>query len=295
MKSVLTTLFILFFITFSTIAFAQSFKIDSIIKGSDFDEFSNSSRDYFEGLIDVMSEFTITIDEGDLAIVSMEKSDWKLMFRFYRSANMLKMSQEDYRKTNEFYCTSDIINEINYIEMSVERISQEISSGEMSFYPEKGLYKSIFTVKFSLKNELYRLRQIELARQRKATGEEHLYKEKKEMQTTQYDNHKMNTSNIEKKNQDSGLVFGIAYHLAGRSSLSLPKPKYPGYNEGIVVVKITVDKLGKVTNAEPGARGTNLMDEKYWEAVKEAAYKAKFNTDEAAPAFQIGTIAYTIY
>jgi hypothetical protein len=79
----------------------------------------------------------------------MDKSNWKLLFRFYRTANRLKMSQEDYLKVNEFNSNSDIINGVNYIEMSVERVSGEISSGEMRFYPEEGLSKSIFTVNFS--------------------------------------------------------------------------------------------------------------------------------------------------
>lgn len=88
--------------------------------------------------------------------------------------------------------------------------------------------------------------------------------------------------------QDSG----ISYSLAGRSAKSLPKPQYPGNDEGIVVVKVTVDKYGKVTAAEPGVRGTNIMNQQFWNEAKQAALKAKFNIDENAPKFQQGTISY---
>lgn len=85
---------------------------------------------------------------------------------------------------------------------------------------------------------------------------------------------------------------GTSFSLDGRSASSLPKPKYPGDDEGIVVVKITVDKNGTVTAAEPGARGTTIMEQQFWAEAKQAALKAKFNADSNAPAFQQGTITY---
>lgn len=85
---------------------------------------------------------------------------------------------------------------------------------------------------------------------------------------------------------------GISYSLSGRSAKSLPKPRYPGNDEGIVVVKVTVDKYGTVTAAEPGGRGTTIMNQQFWNEAKQAALKAKFNVDENAPAFQQGTISY---
>jgi len=85
---------------------------------------------------------------------------------------------------------------------------------------------------------------------------------------------------------------GTSFNLDGRSSTSLPKPNYPGDDEGVVVVKITVDKNGNVTAAEPGAKGTTIMEQQFWAEAKQAALKAKFNTDNNAPAFQQGTITY---
>ncbi len=85
---------------------------------------------------------------------------------------------------------------------------------------------------------------------------------------------------------------GISYSLAGRSALSTPKPNYPGREEGTVVVKITVDKNGTVTMAEPGQRGTTTMNTDLHDAAKRAALQAKFNINNDAPAFQTGTITY---
>lgn len=87
--------------------------------------------------------------------------------------------------------------------------------------------------------------------------------------------------------------IGNSVDLEGRSlRQALPKPNYPGNDEGIVIVKITVDKNGNVTAAEPGFRGTTIMNQQFWSEAKQAALKAKFNADNNAAAFQQGTITY---
>ncbi|WP_319479727.1 SH3 domain-containing protein [uncultured Draconibacterium sp.] len=91
---------------------------------------------------------------------------------------------------------------------------------------------------------------------------------------------------------NQGTGAGISFDLGGRSAISLPKPDYPGNDAGIVVVKVIVDKNGKVTSAEPGARGTTIANKAFWDEAKQAALKAKFNIDQDAPAFQQGTISY---
>jgi colicin import membrane protein len=85
---------------------------------------------------------------------------------------------------------------------------------------------------------------------------------------------------------------GISHSIEGRDALLLPKPVYPGNEEGVVVVRVTVDKNGNVTAAEPGARGTTISDPRFYAEARQAALKAKFNRDENAPAFQQGTISY---
>lgn len=87
---------------------------------------------------------------------------------------------------------------------------------------------------------------------------------------------------------------GISFSLSGRSALSLPKPQYPGDDAGVVVVKVTVDRTGRVTSAEAGVRGTTIMDKSFWNEARQAALKARFNeaSSNDAPAFQQGTISY---
>lgn len=83
-----------------------------------------------------------------------------------------------------------------------------------------------------------------------------------------------------------------AYNLSGRIVVSLPKPGYPVNDEGNVVVKINVDKNGKVVNAEPGVEGTTTSNTILWSESKKAALKAIFNIDENASDLQQGTITY---
>jgi TonB family protein len=91
----------------------------------------------------------------------------------------------------------------------------------------------------------------------------------------------------------NGGGSGNTFNLSGRSLRGgLPKPDFPGNEEGTVVVEITVDKYGKVTQAVPGVKGSNTMNSSLLAAAKKAALSARFNTDENAPAFQKGTITY---
>lgn len=89
-----------------------------------------------------------------------------------------------------------------------------------------------------------------------------------------------------------GTGNGPSYSLAGRTARSLPKPAYPGNEGGIVVVEVTVDKLGKVAAVRAGIFGSTSSDADLLEAATKAARAAKFNVDDNAPAFQKGTITY---
>jgi len=94
------------------------------------------------------------------------------------------------------------------------------------------------------------------------------------------------------KQYGTGGGEGISYNLSGRSARSLPKPNYPGNEEGVVVVQITVDKYGKVTDAKAGVKGTSTNNQGLWEAARKAAISTTFNQNLDAPAFQAGTITY---
>ena len=60
---------------------------------------------------------------------------------------------------------------------------------------------------------------------------------------------------------------------------------------GTVVVEITVNAAGKVTNAEVRLRGTNVVDSKLRSAALQAARKTRFNAVGGVPD-QKGTITY---
>jgi colicin import membrane protein len=97
---------------------------------------------------------------------------------------------------------------------------------------------------------------------------------------------------IKRYGPGGGTGNNMPYNLSGRQLRSMPKPAYPGNEGGIVVVEVTVDKLGKVSAARAGIFGSTSSDPDLLEAATKAARAAKFNVDDNAPAFQKGTITY---
>ena len=85
---------------------------------------------------------------------------------------------------------------------------------------------------------------------------------------------------------------GINFSLAGRNPVSLPKPEYNAQVSGTIVVRIRVNRDGKVISAEPGVKGSNILDETLLEAARKAALKARFNSKSDAAYTQAGTITY---
>ncbi|MEE9409148.1 MAG: energy transducer TonB [Polaribacter sp.] len=91
---------------------------------------------------------------------------------------------------------------------------------------------------------------------------------------------------------NTGNGSGGNYNLAGRKALSKPKEQPDCQEEGIVVVRITVDKNGRVIRATPGVKGTTNSAPCLFKPAKEAALKTKWNSDKDAPKVQTGTIIY---
>jgi len=89
-----------------------------------------------------------------------------------------------------------------------------------------------------------------------------------------------------------GSGGGPSFSLKGRSSKSLPKPNYDSKEQGTVVVKIWVNNNGEVTRVEAGQRGTTTSDRALWKQAENAAMRARFSPDAAAPEDQTGTITY---
>lgn len=89
-----------------------------------------------------------------------------------------------------------------------------------------------------------------------------------------------------------GTGGGGDYQLGNRKPLSRPKPNYICNEEGLVVVRIEVDKNGNVINAEAGVKGSTNTASCLLSQAKEAALKTKWQPDSNAPSKQIGTIKY---
>ena len=87
------------------------------------------------------------------------------------------------------------------------------------------------------------------------------------------------------------------YMLGGRQALSKPKPEYQCDAEGRVVVKIYVDRQGKVTRAIPGEKvpsgpATTTTSSCLFDKARAAAMRTTWQGDADAPATQIGYIIY---
>ena len=107
-------------------------------------------------------------------------------------------------------------------------------------------------------------------------------------------------SNAENGNAYSGSATArqvssyssAGWSLKGRSAMALPTPSSESNKEGKIIVKIWVDRSGKVLKAEAPEKGSTISDVTFVNKAKEAAKKAKFNADYNATETQVGTITY---
>ncbi|WP_298479544.1 energy transducer TonB [uncultured Maribacter sp.] len=80
------------------------------------------------------------------------------------------------------------------------------------------------------------------------------------------------------------------YGLNGRSLVNKGKVAQECNEAGRVVVKIIVDRNGKVISATPGVRGTTNNNPCLLEPAKRTAFKHKWNLDSKAPSQQVGFV-----
>jgi TonB family protein len=88
-----------------------------------------------------------------------------------------------------------------------------------------------------------------------------------------------------------GGTGNISFSLGDRGATALPYPPYDYQGEGKVVVEVTVDQSGRVTNARSGVVGSTTQDEYLLRVAREAALKARFDSRPNTP-IQKGTITY---
>ncbi|MCK0160698.1 energy transducer TonB [Allomuricauda sp. F6463D] len=80
------------------------------------------------------------------------------------------------------------------------------------------------------------------------------------------------------------------YGLSGRSLANQGKVQQECNEEGRVVVRITVDRSGKVINAQAGVKGTTNTAACLLEPARKTAMLHRWNPDSNAPAQQIGFV-----
>lgn len=82
------------------------------------------------------------------------------------------------------------------------------------------------------------------------------------------------------------------FQLGSRKALSRPSPLYNCEGDGVVVVKVYVDRGGVVRRVEGGQKGSTTLDACLIKGAEEAALKTRWEGDPAATELQIGTIRY---
>jgi hypothetical protein len=82
------------------------------------------------------------------------------------------------------------------------------------------------------------------------------------------------------------------YQLGNRSALERPKPRYDCEGDGVVVVKVYVDRSGVVRRVEGGQKGSTTNDACLIKRAEEAALKTRWQGDASALELQVGTIRY---
>lgn len=88
-----------------------------------------------------------------------------------------------------------------------------------------------------------------------------------------------------------GAGKGFGYDLSGRQLEVRPQLVTNNPVQGQIVVGITVDQDGNVTEAVPGVRGSTITDASLYVLVKNAAMKVKFNKSADTPE-QNGTVTF---
>ena len=97
---------------------------------------------------------------------------------------------------------------------------------------------------------------------------------------------------LEEKPEPFKGPTNIFYDLEFRYHTRLPVPVYQCEGNGIIQVKIAVDQMGRVVQAEVEKPGDDFNEICLAEAARKAALRSQFNGDFGAPVRQQGTITY---
>ncbi len=90
----------------------------------------------------------------------------------------------------------------------------------------------------------------------------------------------------------TGNGDGVGFDLKGRSLARKPDVTDNSRETGKVIVNITVDRTGKVTKAEVGAKGTTTLAPALLEKAKRGALDTRFSPKPDGPEEQFGTMTF---
>ena len=182
---------------------------------------------------------------------------------------------------------------INEIEKKIKEtvIEPEIIEEEVEVVNENNEEKeSEETIESEIKNEVIEDKQ-------QAIDPKAIFSKKNKKENS-FDESKIelgSESNVNNENIDgyeSGSD-GISFSLDGRKVSLRILPDYDVQDEGIVVVLITVNRNGIVTNAITGSKGTTTFNKNLLLKAKQAALKTRFSVNNNAPISQQGKIIYS--
>ncbi|TSA49885.1 MAG: hypothetical protein D4R43_03195 [Sphingobacteriales bacterium] len=89
-----------------------------------------------------------------------------------------------------------------------------------------------------------------------------------------------------------GYGKGISYNLTGRKMIKEPSLKNNSNESGIVVVKIKVNKQGKVISVDGPAQGSTTTSTYLLNLAKQASMAAQFDLNSSSMDEQFGAITY---
>lgn len=103
--------------------------------------------------------------------------------------------------------------------------------------------------------------------------------------------------NSDNRTGTGGSGGGGDYMLGGRAATQRPRPEYDCTDEGTVVVKVYVDRTGRVLRAVPGeaitgGAATNTFSSCLFNEARDTALRTKWQGDPNAPEEQVGYIVY---
>ncbi len=208
-------------------------------------------------------------------------------------------SQEEKINTQEFDDEAPVVKKVNTDPELEKKRLEEIEANKKLRAEQEAERKRLEQEELERKRKEEELRKAQAATDRVANaiaaGRNTGTTSTGEGVTTGTGNQGVVTGSVDSRvrGEGSGLgTEGTSFDLAGRKALALPAPKYDYQVEGIVVVNVTVDRQGNVTEANAPGKGTTATDPNLFRVAREAALLAKFDVKTDATFVQRGTITY---